>query len=50
MVANPDKFKAIVIMKHDDQTAGIEFNFSGSGRTIYRSRPFGCQVGYETKF
>ena len=33
MIANPEKFKAIVRTKHDDQTAGSEFNFSG--RTIY---------------
>ena len=35
MIANPEKFKAIVLTKHDDQTAGSEFNFCG--RTIYSS-------------
>ena len=35
MIANLEKFKAIVLTKHDDQTAGSEFNFSG--RTIYSS-------------
>ena len=35
MIANPEKFKAMVLTKHDDQTAGSEFNFSG--RTIYSS-------------
>ena len=35
MIANPEKFKAIVLTKHDDQTAGSEFN--SSGRTIYSS-------------
>ena len=35
IIANPVKLKAIVLMKHDHQTAGSEFNFSG--RTIYSS-------------
>ena len=35
MIANPEKLKAIVLTKQDDQTAGSEFNFSG--RTIYSS-------------
>ena len=35
MIANPEKFKVIVLTKHDDQTAGSAFNFSG--RTIYSS-------------
>ena len=35
MIANPEKFKATVLTKHDDQTAGSEFNFSG--RRIYLS-------------
>ena len=29
MIANPEKFKAIVLTKHDEQTVGSEFNFSG---------------------
>ena len=35
MIANPEKFKAIVLTKHDEQTVGSEFNFSGI--TIYSS-------------
>ena len=35
MVANTEKCRTIVFTKHDDQTAGSEFNFSG--RTIYSS-------------
>ena len=35
MIANPEKSKAIVLTKDDDQTAGSEFNFGG--RTIYSS-------------
>ena len=35
MIANPEKFKAIVLTKHDYQTAGSKFNFSG--RTIHSS-------------
>ena len=35
MIANPEKFKAVVLTKHDNQTACSEFNFSG--RTIYSS-------------
>ena len=34
-IANSEKFKAIVLTNHDDQTAGSQFNFSG--RTIYSS-------------
>ena len=39
MIANPEKFKAIVLTKHDEQTVGSEFNFSLI--TIYSSGPFG---------
>ena len=35
MFANPEKFKATVLTKHDDQTSGSEFNFCG--RIIYSS-------------
>ena len=35
MIANPEKFKAIVLTKHDERTVGSEFNFSGI--TIYSS-------------
>ena len=35
MIANLEKFKAIVLTKHNDQTAGSEFNFSE--RSIYSS-------------
>ena len=35
MIANPEKFKSIVLTKHDEQTVGSEFNFSGI--TIYSS-------------
>ena len=35
MIVNPEKFKAIVLTKHNDQTAGSKFNFSE--RTIYSS-------------
>ena len=34
MIANPEKLKATVVTKHDNQTAGSEFNFR---RTIYSS-------------
>ena len=35
ILSNPEKFKAIVLTKHDEQTVGSEFNFSGI--TIYSS-------------
>ena len=35
MIANPEKFKAFMLTKHDEQTVGSEFNFSGI--TIYSS-------------
>ena len=35
ILANPEKFEVNVLAKHDGQTAGSQFNFSG--RTIYSS-------------
>ena len=43
MIANPDKFKAIVLTKRNYQPAGSEFNFSG--RTIYSTAEVDLLLG-----
>ena len=40
MIANPEKFKAIVLMKHDDHTAGSELNFVGEPFTQVLKQTF----------
>ena len=51
MIVNPEKFEAIVLTKHDDQTVGSEFNFCG--RTIYSSAevdPFSIKMNTQLSF